>query len=326
MILMIVSAMLVSDHEIFVEHKYENQINASTIADAVDLVDLNRNYHNISHLVIGDKYLIVSPGEEDLKGFSNSVALFSKDGTFMEELYRGKNIIQSLAYDKTSEHLYIAHNDKIVVYDVRHRNQKAQFEVKNSLSNIAFFSGRIYAGTVKFESGKKTYLIEAFDSKDYKSVKTAIEMVYDTEKAHPAVKIVSRRNSFSSGNGSLYVSFGEANDIYSSKNEFIRPVARLKNLYQSNDGELDIFLSGNQGIIGKFATTSFRHRGNKYLLFYDLKNRKQYLSESSNKSGLYDDFNHSGYYTPKFTNLNPYMYAYTNKDEKTSIVLFKVKS
>ena len=316
----------VSGQDIVIEHTYEDRIDASTIADAVEFIDLDRHCFNISHLVIDDKYLIVSPGEEHLKGFSKSVSLYSKEGTFIQELYRGQNTIVALAYDSGNELLYIAHHIEIVVYDVRQRNQKTRFEVKDIVSNIMFFQGKVYIGTVKHEPEKKTYLIETFDGKNYKPVKTSLETGYDTEKAHPAAKAVSRRNSFSSGNGSLYVSYGEANDIYASDNEFKRPVVRFKNLYQPGDGIFDIFMSHNQGIIGRFATTSFRSRGRSCLLFYDLKNRKQHLSESTNKSGLYDDFNGSGYYIPRFTNLNPYMYAYTNRDEtQTSIVLFKIK-
>lgn len=325
MVLIIGSAFALNDYDIVIEHKYENRINASAIADAVEIIDLDRYYHNVSHLVVSDEYLIVSPAEENLKGFSASVALFSKEGEFIEELYRDKNIIQGLAYDPVNEHLYIGHRDRIAVYDVRLRSQKAKFEVKNGLSNIIFFEGRIYSATAKFEPGKKTYLIEAFDSKDYRPLKTPLETVYKAEEAHPAARSVARRNSFSAGGGSLYVSYSEVNEIYSSDNDFKRPVVSFKNLYQSDDGALDIFMSSNQGIVGKYATTSFRHKRKHYLLFYDLKDRKQYLSESTDKSGLYDDFNHSGFYTPRFTNLNSHMYAYTKKGKQTSVVLFNIK-
>src|SRR5690554_5929964 len=97
MVLILGSAFPFNDYDIVIEHKYENRINASSIADAVEIIDLDRYYHNVSHLVVADEYLIVSPGEEHLKGFSASVALFSKEGKFIEELYRDKNIIQGLA-------------------------------------------------------------------------------------------------------------------------------------------------------------------------------------------------------------------------------------
>lgn len=315
----------VDNHEVVVEHKYQNRINASTIADAVKIIDLEKDYHNVSHFVITDDYLIVAPGEEHLKGFSASVVLFTKEGRFIEELYRDKSIVQGLAYDPVNEQLYIGHADRIAVYDIVNRRQKGELEVKNGLSNVTFADGRIYVGTTKFETGKKTYLIEAYDSKDHRPLKVTLEAVYKTGEAHPAASFVARRNSFSGGGGSLYISYGETNDIYSSGNDFKSPVVSFQNLYESSDGALDIFLSSHQGIVGKFATTSFRHKGKHYLLFYDLKDKKQYLSESTDKSGLYDDYNHSGFYTPKFTNLNSAMYAYANKGKQTSIVLFHIK-
>src|SRR5690554_3738626 len=165
----------VSGQDIVIEHTYEDRIDASTIADAVEFIDLDRHCFNISHLVIDDKYLIVSPGEEHLKGFSKSVSLYSKEGKFLEELYRGQNIIVALAYDPGNEHLFIAHHSEIVVYDVRQRNEKTRFEVKDILSNIMFFEGNIYIGTIKHEPEKKTYLIKTFDGMNYKPVKTSLE-------------------------------------------------------------------------------------------------------------------------------------------------------
>ena len=297
-VLMLGSAFAFNDYDVVVEHRYENRINASSIADAVEVIDLDRDYHNVSHLVIAGEYLIVAPGEEQLKGFAASVALFTKEGRFIEELYRDKNTIQGLAYDPVNEQLYIGHRETIAVYDLRHRRQKGRFEVKNGLSNISFADGRIYTGTTKFETGKKTYLIEAFDNKDYRQLKGPLETVYKADEAHPAARSVGRRNSFSRGGGSLYISYGETNDIYSSGNGFKSPVVSFQNLYESADGALDIFMSGNQGIVGKYATTSFRHKGKFYLLYYDLKDIKRFL--------------HAQVYQPQFTNVCLYQQRKTN--------------
>src|SRR5690554_4693271 len=111
LILLIMAPLIrVSGQDIVIEHTHEERIDASTIADAVEFIDLDRYCFNISHLVIGDKYLIVSPGEEHLKGFSKLVSMYSKAGKFLEELYRGQNIIVALAYDPGNEHLFIAHH------------------------------------------------------------------------------------------------------------------------------------------------------------------------------------------------------------------------
>jgi len=134
-------AFSVNNYEVVVEHKYQNRINAYTIADAVEIIDLDKNYHNVSHFVITDNCLIVAPGEEHLKGFSASVVLFTREGRFIEELYRDKSIGQGLAYGPVNEQLYISHGDRIAVYDIVNRRQKGELEVKNGLSNIGVADG-----------------------------------------------------------------------------------------------------------------------------------------------------------------------------------------
>lgn len=316
---------MVNNHEIVIEHTYEKQINASDIAEAVEVVTLDKYFLSISHLAISDEYYFVSPVEKVEVGFSESVFLFSKSGAFSGNLYRSENIIQGLAYNLEKDQLYIAHRNSVVIYDVRQRKKIAKIDTDYSISNITSFDDKIYIGTTVNASGKKKYLIDSYNTSDFSFVKTYITMSYQLPEAFPIV--IFRRNSFSSGHGSLYISAGEVNEIYSSENNFTKPVVRFKNLYPKNDTEFNIYFSANQGITGKFATTSFRYKKKMYLLFYDLKNRRQYLSELNDASGLYDDYNHSGNYTPLLTNLSLYMYAHKNQNEKkTNIVLFKIKS
>jgi hypothetical protein len=131
----------VNDYEVVVEHKYQNRINASRIANTVEIIDLDQNYHNVSHLIIAGEYIVVAPGEKQLKGFAASVVLFTKEGRFIEELYRDKSIGQGLAYGPVNEQLYISHGDRIAVYDIVNRRQKGELEVKNGLSNIGVADG-----------------------------------------------------------------------------------------------------------------------------------------------------------------------------------------
>lgn len=122
---------------------------------------------------------------------------------------------------------------------------------------------------------------------------------------------------------------GEVNEIYSSSDGFQSPLISFKNIYKNRPVDGNIIFSLRQGVIGKFVTTGFSYRNNWYVYFYDLKTNKQYLSKKDDNSGVYDDVNNSGYYTPFLTNSDDYMFSYkrlSSNDQKISVVLFKIKS
>lgn len=170
----------------------------------------------------------------------------------------------------------------------------------------------------------KTYYLESYDPSNLNLIKIEKTMQYEVGSSGSA-----RFPSMSSSKDEFYISMGEVNEIYSSADEFKNPIITFKNIYNKRPSYNNIIFSLNQGIIGKFTTTGFKHLNNWYVYFYDLKSNKQYLSKTGSDSGLYDDINNSGYYVPNFTNSNEYMFS-SKKDKLNgkgiTVILLKIKS
>lgn len=318
------SQWMLNGQDILVEHKYDKQISASSIADYIELVTLDKFCFNIRHLSIGESYFFISPGEKDFKGFSKSVARFSKQGKFLGEIYRSDNLIVGLAYNSDKDQLYIGHTQAVVIFDVQQGKHVAEIKTEG-LSNLMYSDDNIFITRTGSGGDSKQYLVEKYNTGNLSRKVTCLDLKVIADS--PMAKSIFRSGSFSNGKSDLYVSTGETDEIFSSSNDFTKPVVRFRNLHQGNGQAFDILFSTNQGVIGRFATTSFRLKGKKFLLFYDLINKKQFLSEATDTSGVYDDFNNSGNYVPRFTDSSLYMYSSKNQNEKqTTIALFKIKS
>ena len=314
--------------EIVVEHVYLDRINASEIADQIQSFDLKKDYINIRHMVIGKDFYLISPGEEESKGFATSIAKLDKSGKFINEIYRSKEggIIQDLSYDSSNNTLYVAHNNRIVTINLTDNSVGKVVKFDKSIHGAKIFNNKLYVASLLTSNNSKSYLLETYDPSNLKLLKTEKEMKY---KVGNNISFASRYPSLSTSNNNLLISMGEVNEIYSSYDGFKDPVINFKNIYKNRPSDGQIIFSLRQGMVGKFATTGFSYRNNWYVYFYDLKTNKQYLSKTGDSSGIYDDLNNSGYYLPHFTNLNEYMFSFkrtASNDPKISVVLFKIKS
>lgn len=315
--------------DIVVEHVYLDRINASTISDQVQTFDLKKDYINIRHMVIGKDFYLISPGEEESKGFATSISKLDKTGKYINEIYRSKEggIIQDLAYDPSKNTVYIAHNNRIITINLTDNSIGKEVKFDKSIHGVKIFNDKLYVASLVTSDKSKSYILESYDSSNLKLLKTEKEMKYKAEDSKSFY--ASRHPSISTSDNNLLISMGEVNEIYSSSDGFKDPVISFKNIYKNKPSDGKIIFSLRQGMVGKFATTGFSYRNNWYVYFYDLKTNKQYLSKTGDSSGIYDDVNNSGFYTPSFTNSSEYMFSYkraSSNDPKISIVLFKIKS
>ncbi len=314
------------DQEIVVKHIYLDRINVSSVADDVLIFDLNKDYSNIRHLVISGSFFYISPGEVDYKGFSISVAKLHKSGSFIGEIYRSKDkkLIKSMAYYPEKGMLFVAHNNKILSIDIDEDKVVKEVEVDKSISTIKMFNNKLYVAGFQYTGDSIIYYLDTYDPLSLKLIETKKEMKYVVGESK-----AFRNSSLSLSNNELFVSMGQVNEIYSSIDEFKKPIITFKNIYKNKPALGNIIFSLNQGIAGKFVTTTFKYLNNNYVFFYDLETDKQYLSRKGENSGFYDDVKNSGFYAPFLTNSNEYMFSYkkyNTNDNKISIVLFKIKS
>lgn len=315
--------------DIFVEHVYLDRINASAIADDVQLFDLEKDFINIRHMVISKDYYFISPGEEESKGFATSVSKLDKSGKLIKEVYRSKEggVIQDLAFDPSKNTLYVAHNNKIVTINLTDNSVGKEVKFDKSIHGAKIFNNKLYVASLEVSEKSKSYFLESYDPSSFRLLKLEKEMKYKAENNNSFY--ASRYPSLSTQDRNLFISMGEVNEIYSSFDGFKAPVISFKNIYKNRPADGKIIFSLRQGMVGKFATTGFSYRNNWYVYFYDLKTNKQYLSKTGDNSGFYDDVNNSGYITPFFTNSNEYMFSYkrtSSNGPKISIILFKIKS
>lgn len=308
-----------------VKHIYLDRINASSVSDNVLIFNLNKDYINIRHMVVSENYFYISPGEEDYKGFSISVSKLSKSGSYLGAIYRSKEkkLINSMAHSPERNLLFVAHNNKILTINLYTNKIIKEVELNKSISRILFFKNKLYVTGFQYTDNSEIYYIDTYDPMSLKFIETKKEMKYGVGDK------IFRHSSLSSSNNELFVSMGKVNEIYSSIDGFKNPIISFENLYNKKPSLGNIIFSSNQGLVGKFATTSFKYINDSYIFFYDLKSDKQYLSKNGENSGFYDDVKNSGFYRPLLTNSNEYMFSYKKiniNDNKISIVLFKIKS
>jgi hypothetical protein len=313
------------NQEIEVKHIYLDRINVSSVADDVLLFDLNKDYINIRHMVVSENYFYISPGEENYKGFSTSVSKLSKSGSFIGEIYRSKErkLISSMGYYPEKKLLFVAHKNKILSIDINNNKVVKEVEVDKNITRIEIFKNTLYVAGFQYTGNLEIYYLDTYDPISLKFIETKKEM------EHVIGQKIFRHSSLSSNDNELFVSMGKVNEIYSSIDEFKKPIITFKNIYKNKPSLGNIIFSSNQGLVGKFATTSFKYLNDTYIFFNDLKFDKQYLSKKDENSGFYDDVKNSGFHQPLLTNSKEYMFSFKKNsiyDKKISIVLFKIKS
>ncbi len=312
--------------EIVVEHNYLPRIEASSIADEVITFDLEKDYTIIRDLVITQDFYFISPGEEKSKGFSTSISKLDKSGQYLGEIYRSEtgSLIIDLAYDPSTKSLIISHNQKIVLLNVVTNKIIKEVEIDKRITRTKIFKSKLYVAGFDYTDDSEIYYLDIYDPLSLKLIETKKEMKYIlADKAF-------RHSSLSSKGDELFVSMGTVNEIYSSIDDFKKPIITFKNIYTNKPSLGNILFSSNQGLVGKFATTTFKYLNSSYVYFYDLKFNQQYLSKAGDNSGFYDDINNLGFIrNPQFTNSNEYMFS-TKKDKLNgkgiSIILLKIKS
>ncbi|TXD75336.1 YncE family protein [Algoriphagus ratkowskyi] len=313
------------NQDIVVEHVYLDGINVSSIADDVLIFELNKDYSNIRHLVLSEDFYYLSPGEIDYKGFSVSVSKLDKAGTFIKEIYRPKDpkLITSLGYYPEKNLLFVAHNKSILSIDTNADKVVREVKVDKSITRILMFKNKLYVAGFEYTDESETYYLDVYDPLSLKLLDTKKEMNYVAgDKAF-------RHSSITSNDSELFVAMGTLNEIYSSVDDFKKPVLTFKNIYNNKPSGGNILFSSNQGLVGKFATTYFKYLNSNYFFIYDLKSDKQYLSKKGKNSGFYDDLKNTGFYSPLLTNSSEYMFSYKKYDtneNKILVVLFKIKS
>lgn len=313
------------NQEIEVKHIYLDRINVSSVANDVTIFDLQKDYINIRHLVVSESFYYISPGEGYHKGFSISVSKLDKSGSFIGEIYRSKDkkLITSMGYYPEKSMLFVAHNNKILSIDIKEDKVVKEVQVDKSISRIKMFKNKLYVAGFQYTDDSVIYYLDIYDPLSLKLIETKKEMKYVVGEK------VFRHSSLSSSNNELFVSMGQVNEIYSSIDEFKKPIIIFKNIYKNKPTLGNIIFSLNQGLVGKFAITNFKYLNSSYVFFYDLKSDKQYLSKQGDNSGFYDDVKNSGFYSLFLTNSNEYMFSYkkyNTNENKISIVLFKIKS
>ncbi len=314
---------LLNTQKIVIKHKYLDRINISNIADEVLMFELSQKYINIRDLVISNNYLFISPGELANKGFSVSVSRINKLGENFKEIYRSKEnkLIRGLAFDNEKNRLFIAHNKEIISIDASTNEIIKEIKTKKNVSKIKVFNNNLYVAGYHIMGESEIYYLDIYDLHDLKLIKTQKEMKYnDNERSF-------RNPTFSSNQHELFLSMGKVNEIYTSNDGFRKPIVVFENIYNNKPESGNILFSLNQGLIGKFAITSFKYLNSSYTFLYDMKSNIQYLSKKGQSSGLYDDIKNSGFHQLFLTNSNEYMFSYKkNKNGEISIFLFKIKS
>lgn len=310
--------------DIVVEHNYLPRINASSIADEVTTFELDKDYTFIQDLLITEDHYFITPvGYED-KGFTRSISKLDKSGQYIEEIYRSKEVINTMTYDSTVGNIIIGFNRGMIIFNTNKNAVVKEVKTDRFITKIKLFKDKLYVAGVQTSGDSEIYYLDLYDAASLKFIETKKEIKYAADE-----RLKTRIPSLSSSNNELFVAMGNINEIYSSRDGFKIPIISFKNIYNNKPKLGNIRFSANQGVVGNFATTIFGYSNNWYVFFYDLDSHKQYLSKTGSNSGLYDDVNRSGYYSPKFTNSNEYMFSSTKSttnDNEISVILLKIKS
>lgn len=312
-----------SYQSIIVKHVYLDRINLSKIADEILILKFTQNYTTIRDIIISKEYFFISPGEPAYKGFSVSVVRIDKSGGNLKEIYKSKenNIIRSLGFDNENKTLFVGHNKQIISIDTYTNKIILEKNIDKNILRLRIFEKKLYVAGYRLTKDHEIYYLDTYDSESLNFIETKKEMKYpiqDKSFRHP---------TFSSFNDELFLSMGKTNEIYTSKDGFKNPKISFENTYKNKPESGNILFSLNQGLIGKFAVTSFKYLNNSYIFFYDMKLGIQYLSKKGENSGLYDDIKNSGFYEPNMTNINEFMFSSKkNKNDEISLAIFKIKS
>ncbi len=316
--------------EIQVSHDYLPEIPASSIAEGAQLFTIKGEYLTIRDFLVSDDAYYLTPGEEESKGFATSIIKVNRRGEFLGEIYRSSDgsIIQGIAMDSVRNTLFSIHAKKIAVIDLSTWKVQKVVEFEKGIENAVFFQGKLALTRFEVQKDSKHYYLEMYDPESLKLIQESLKLSFKLED-NPAIKNMARHSSLIENDGELWVSIGEVNDVYSSKNQFKGPIISFSNLYQGRQPSADILFSANQGIVGRFATTGFRYMNHWYTFFYDLKEQKQFLSRVGADSGVYDDFHRSGNYSLQFTNSGNHLFSYQKpkmNEDSITVILFDIKS
>lgn len=307
---------------IIVNHVYLDQIKLSTVADEILILKIFKNYTTIQDLIISEENFFISPGEPAYKGFSVSVIRIDRSGKNLKEIYRSKEnkIIRSLGFDNEKKTLFVSHSTQIISIDTYTNKILLEKKIDKNILKIRIFEKKLYVTGYRLTKDHEVYYLDIYDSESLNFIETKKEIKY------PIQEKSFRHPTFSSYNDELYLSIGKTNEIYTSKDGFKNPKITFEYIYKNKPENGNILFSLNQGLVGRFAVTSFKYLNNSYIFFYDQNHSKQYLSKKGENSGLYDDIKYTGFYEPKMTNINEFMYSSkkVNNDE-ISLAIFKIK-
>lgn len=322
-LLLIFGISFLSYQSIIVKHVYLDRINLSKIADEILILNFSQNFTTIRDLVISKEYYFISPGEPAYKGFSISVFRIDKSGENLMEIYKSKEnkIIRSLGFDNAKKILFVGHNKQILSIDTHTNKIIQEKKIDKNILKLRIFQKKLYVAGYRLTNDHEIYYLDTYDPESLAFIETKKEMKYpiqDKSFRHP---------TFSSFNDELFLSMGKTNEIYTSKDGFKNPKITFENIYKNKPESGNTLFSLNQGLIGKFAVTSFKYLNDSYIFVYDINLRIQYLSKKGENSGLYDDIKNSGFYEPNMTNTNEYMFSSKkNKNDKISLAIFKIRS